>query len=154
MKLVKVIGFMLLLGTWGQASADLEAVLDLERGKEARLVTRSDAACEYRCLEIHRIDGFALFILRDDAGKISTQMQPWLGSSEDSGLEGWGPDEKSTHDSFRMKPAGGKGGNCEYEKVNCVETFIIPGGYVVVIEYGLNGDIKSHRVLPVLYQQK
>jgi len=151
----KVILFMLFFGSLGQASADLEMVVDLMDGQESMLLGRDAAVCEQRCLEVHRIGGYAVFILRDDEGHASHQVLPWRNDREVYGLELETVDSKSAQDSHgRKKPLTGNGGNCGYEKVNCIESFIIPGGYVIIIEYGPDGKIKSFKALPIVNKKK
>ena len=151
----KVMLFVLLFGSLGRAYADLEMVVDLVDGQESMISGQDVPVCEQRCLEVHRIGGYAVFILRDDEGHVSHQVLPWLDDREEYGLKLEASSATSAQGSLgRKKPLTGNGGNCGYEKVNCIETFIVPGGYVVIIEYGPDGKIKSYKPLPVLNKKK
>ncbi len=151
----KVILFMLLFGSLGQASADLEMVVDLMDGQESMLLGRDAAVCEQRCLEVHRVGGYAFFALRDDKGQISYQVSPWLDDREDYGLQSVISGSSPAWDAQGgKKPLVGSGGNCGHNKANCIETFIVSGGHVIAIEHGPRGEIKSFKALPVLSEKK
>jgi hypothetical protein len=154
MIVLRLILFVFLLALQEQASAKLEAVVDLTSGQESLLITDDTTECARRCLEIHHIGGYALFVLRDDDGSVSPHVLPWLDDSGELDPEFGMPDSKFLRDSSgRRTPLTGNGGNCGHDRVNCIETFIVPGGYVVIIEYGADGKIKSYKTMPVLQQK-
>ena len=147
----KILFFVILLGSLGQASADLEAVIDLADGQESMFLGKGAIACKQRCFGVHRIEGgYVLLVLRDDDGRASFQVLPWLDGGEKYDLTLDASSSESGQDSSGQKRTlVGHGGNCEDKKVNCIEFFVVPSGYVVIVEYGLQGKIKSHKVVPV-----
>lgn len=143
MNLCKLIPFMLLVGICGQASAGLEAIVDLSDGT---VITEDldNVACKQHCLEVHRIGTYMLYVLRDTEGlTMEPHVLPILEESNTT-LSVDGVDR--TYFSANAE----QWGTCEPgRKSNCVEVATIPGGYIIIIHYGIDGAIQKIQMLPI-----
>jgi len=151
MRLVKVIGFMLLLGIWGQSSAGLEAVVDLDDGT-VTTENPADLECSRNCLEVHRIGSYVFYVMWDTKGHmLEPRMFPYR--EADKGETLYQNTFSDGDGRLSFSPKADQGGTCGADRVNCVLVIRVPGGYILVAWYGPDGIIVSRELLPAKDQQ-